>query len=161
MHKYKTQQTTRTMTEISASIYYQRFRNSLFLRLFITVGITLFWTGKTLISGSYLGDESFFLAFLIFSHLSVIALLTFGILFAKKRSDTYKTGDFKTRIEKYIKATMYRFSVLEITPVLLMLGFVMFGKIFFIAETVGIYIVLAIYFPTKKRLSREIDFVIE
>lgn len=149
------------MTETTTTLYYQRFRNSLFLRLFITVGITLFWTIKTIISNSYSGDESFFIAFLIFSQLSVIAALIFGFSYSKKRRDTYKTGDFKTRLENYMKATMYRFSVLEISPVLLMLGFVMFGKVFFIAEAIGIYILLILYFPTKKRLSKDVDFLIE
>jgi hypothetical protein len=149
------------MTETTATLYYQRFRNSLFLRLIITVGITLFWTVQTIISNSYIGDKSFFPTFLIFSQLSVIAALTFGFLYAKKREETYKTGDFKTRLENYIKATMYRFSVLEISPVLLMVGFVMFGKVFFIVEAICIYIVLILHFPTKKRLSRDIDFLIE
>ena len=149
------------MTEMNATIYYQRFRNILLFRLFVTTAVILFWTIKTMISSMYSEDKSFFLVFLISSHLMIIIALIFGFTYANKRKATYKSGDFKTRFENYTKATMYRFSVLEFSPVLLMAGFAMFGKFFFIAEAIAIYIVLALNFPTKKRLSKRIDFLIE
>ena len=150
------------MKEINNLVFYKRFRNALIFRLCITVGITLFWTIKTLISdGSFSGDESFLIMFLIFSNLIVASGLTIGFVFTSKRKDSYLTGDFKTRLDKFIKATMYRYSAMEISPILFMVGFVMFGKIYFVIEAIAFYVLLGFYFPTKTRLSKDLNFEID
>jgi len=71
------------------------------------------------------------------------------------------TGDFKTRLDNFIKATMYRYSAMEISPVLFMVGFVLFGKIYFAIEAIGFYVLLGIYFPFKKRLSTDLELEID
>lgn len=144
------------MTGLKQLDFYKNLKNSLLLRLCITVGITLFWTIKTLISGSYSGDESFLLLFLIFSNITVAISLIVTFRFANKRKDTYCNGDVKTRLENFLKATMYRYSAMEISPVLFMVGFVMFGKIYFVIEAVGFYSLFILYFPTSKRLTKDL-----
>ena len=100
--------------------------------------------------------------FRIFDVMSRIAIvLFFCFRFAKKRQDTYETGSLKTRLEKYFKATMYRYSAIEISPVLFMIGFVMFGKIFFIFEAIVFYVILGVYFPSKRRLIKDLKLTTE
>jgi hypothetical protein len=150
------------MADLSNLVLYKRFRNALIFRLCITVGITLFWTFKTLISNdSFSGDESFLIVFFIFSNLIVACGLIIGFVFASKRKNSYLTGDFKTRLDNFIKSTMYRYSAMEISPVLFMVGFVMFGKIYFVIEAIAFYVLLGIYFPTKKRLSKDLNLEID
>ena len=97
------------MTDLKQMIEYKNMIKSLVLRLCLTVGITLFWTIKTLISNSYSGDESFLLVFIIFSNVAVAALLSVTFVIANKRKDTYCDGDIKTRLSNFLKATMYRY----------------------------------------------------
>jgi hypothetical protein len=98
--------------------------------------------------------------FLIFSNLIVASGLIIGFMYASKRKDSYLSGNFKTRLDKFIKATMYRYSAMEISPVLFMIGFIMFGKIYFIIEAIVFYVLLGFYFPTKTRLSKDLNFEI-
>jgi len=150
------------MTDLNNIVFYKRFRNALIMRLCITVGITFFWTIKTLISDdSFNDDESFLIMFLIFSNFIVACGLIISIVFASKRKDSYLTGDFKTRLNNFIKSTMFRYSAMEISPVLFMVGFVLFGKIYFVIEAIAFYVLLGIYFPTKKRLSKELNIEID
>ncbi|WP_372775961.1 hypothetical protein [Mangrovibacterium sp.] len=142
------------MSDLKQLDFYKNIKNSLLLRLCITVGITLFWTIKTLIADSYYDDESFLLVFLIFANITVAISFIVTFRFANKRKDTYCNGDVKTRLGNFLQATMYRYSAMEISPVLFMVGFVMFGKIYFVIEAIGFYSLFILYFPTAKRLTK-------
>jgi hypothetical protein len=143
--------------DISQLAFYKNFKKVLLLRLVIVGGITLFWTIKSIISPDYSHDKSFLILFIIFSNLfvGISLLVTFSI--AKKRSGTYQTGDIQVRFRNYLGATMYRHSVLEISPVFIMVGFVFFGKIYFLLEAVAFMILYAFYFPTAKKLANSLN----
>ncbi|MEI7676069.1 MAG: hypothetical protein WCJ03_04755 [Bacteroidales bacterium] len=149
------------MPDLSISEQYKRFKNFLIMRLCLSTGITLFFTFKMISEDSFIEDNHFMWLYLVFLNLFVGFGIFFTFRHARKNEQTYLNGDFNTRFKNYIKFTMYRFSALEISPVAFMVGFVSFGRIYFIIEAIIFYILLAIYFPTKKRLSKEIDFKID
>jgi len=149
------------MEELNKLDFYKNFKNTLYMRLCFTIGIPVFWTIKTFRTGSFDGEESFLPIFIFFSNLIVISALIFSFLYAKKRQETYETGSLKNRVEKYLKATMYRYSAIEISPALFMVGFIMFGKFFFVLEAIAFYILLGVYFPSKRRLINDLKLTTE
>lgn len=147
------------MIPLDNKTLYKRFRNTLIFRLCITIGLIVYWLITSLNDTSLSTDNPLIL--LIGSNILIPVMFFFSFRYANKNKESYLKGDFKMRIENYMKFTMYRFSVLEISPFLLMAGFITMGKIYFAIEAILLYILLVIYFPTKKRLSKELNLQIE
>jgi hypothetical protein len=144
------------MTDLFQQDFYKNFKKMLLIRLCITIGFPLFYSIKAFIIDTYSIDKSFLTGYIIFSNIVVACGLIGCFIYASNRKNSYISGNIKTRFENYLKATMYRYSAMEISPALFMICFAWFGRPFFVLEAIAFYILLGFYFPTKKRLSKDL-----
>ena len=149
------------MTDLFQQGIYKNFKKMLLIRLFITVGIPLFYSIRAFMMDTYSADKSYLTSYIIFSNVFVACGLIVSFNYASKRKKTYISGSIKTRFENYVKTAMYRYSAIEISPALFMICFAWFGRPLFLLEAIAFYILLGFYFPTKKRLSKDLKLEID
>jgi hypothetical protein len=145
------------MIDLKNNDYYKNLMNNLYLRLSFSVGASIFIAYKAFNKSYFDSDLLFLNVFTCVSNLFVAIMFLITFKYANNRKDTYLQGDLKQRLMKYLEATMYRHSTFEISPVFFMIGFMTFGKIYFLIEAICCYLIFGLYFPTAKRLTNNLD----
>ena len=131
------------------------------VRLTLVALAIIFMVFKGVTSENAQTDRFFFILFLfVINGMSIIAI-SIGVVYKNKRNCTYKSGEFKNRLEKFLLASRYRNSTIEACAILTAFGFVLTGNYIFIAETIILYVWLIYIFPSKKHIQREIELDID
>jgi hypothetical protein len=141
--------------------YFGNIKKNFQIRLFILTIVILFMIFKGIDSKNGQIDKSFSILLLsLINGLSIIAI-PIGFLYKKKRNDTYKSGDLKSRLEKYLFASRYLRSTIEAGVVFTAVGFALTNNYIFVIETMIFYLSLIYIFPSKKNIQREIELDID
>ncbi len=115
----------------------------------------LFLTVKGIGAESQNTDD-FLLFFTLINSLAVIGILL-AYRYKNKRSDTYKTGELKERILKYVLASKFQYSTIQACALFTSIGFFITSNYIFMIESL-IFCVWYIYiYPTTDKIALEIE----
>ncbi|MGE5473408.1 MAG: hypothetical protein ACM3UU_04225 [Ignavibacteriales bacterium] len=141
--------------------YIGNIKKNFLIRLTFLTLVILFIAFKGITSKNVQVDSFFFtLLFSVINGMSIIAI-SIGFIYKKKRNDTYKSGELKNRLEKFVLASRYLYSTIESCVIFTAIGFVVTNYYAFIFETIILYLWLIYIFPTKKNIQREIELDID
>lgn len=141
--------------------YIGNIKKNFLIRLTFLTLVILFIAFKGITSKDEQVDRFFFtLLFSVINGMSIIAI-SIGFIYKKKKNDTYKSGELKNRLEKFVLASRYLYSTIESCVILTAIGFVVTNYYVLIFETIILYLWLIYIFPTKKNIQREIELDID
>ncbi len=140
--------------------YIGNIRNNFVMRLSILTILIMVVIFKGLTSGEGQISNSSFIVLLILNGFSIVFILI-GFLYKKKRINSYKSGNLKSRLENFLLASKYLRSTMEAGVCLTAVEFGLSKNYIFVIETIVMYIGLICIFPTKKNIHREIEHEVD
>ena len=141
--------------------YIGNIKKNFLIRLIVLTLVILFMIFKGIVSNNGQIDKTF--SILLFSFITGFSIISIpiGFLYKKKRKDTYKSGDFKSRLEKLFFASRYFRSTIEAGAAFTAAGFAVTNNYIFLIETIIFYLGLIYIFPSKKNIQKEIELDLE
>ena len=124
---------------------------------FLLIAIAL-----TLKTGSIgINDPVFEQVLLIVSTLMALVSIPAGIIIFKKRTETIQDQNFKSKIETFRSAMIFRAATMEGVGFFFVVCIVLTGSKISMIEAVVVLAVMLLYFPTNARLALEMKHDLE